>query len=1098
MKRKLCLLLAVLMSANVMSTVVFAEETGTGTGQVIQETAEVTAENGANTENEAATEDGTNTENEAAIKDDENTVNLYVAAKKSDEPDTYRDLVSALDAAAKIDRQKKQVIITLLGGTHEVDKTITLDSKISGSEKYPLIIKSEKGQNAILEAGKSVQGTKINGKNKFYSRFPTSVKERIFKIDLSSMKNVILGSRLMQYPNMAAYDASSFGNWLDISYDGEMMNDARYPNIGTVKVAANSSDAQVLLTDENIDAGKWVFDDNVRFVAMNPNGYMFFGGILSGYNPSTKKFALSMHAIGTTEVQTSVSVGSRLSFRNAPEFLDQAGEYFIDLEGKAIYFYPPDEAFTHDVRIMSLRTPVISIEKANNIVFDGITVQNAGESGIVVSESRNCTIKNCTVKNVSGSAVKILSSSGITVENSTVHDVGLVGIHLDNGGNYRTLTSSGNVVKNCDVYSVGRLSQVAGKCINLSNETGTVIANNRTHDVTHEGIFLNNSTACRIENNEVYNAVNDTYDAGAIYAGGSRFKGVGNIYKNNYIHNIRLSEDAAGGAVVGLYWDDQISGQTADGNIFADNAFGMLVGGGDWNTVKNNIFYKSNASMTFDNRGEGWQKAIDGGAMTLRHDSELGAGNTLWDKTYPYTKKVYDYAKSNNLVKLNAPDENVIKNNLIINTGGLSLAKSVTENALEIANNYKTPENDTALPFADANNFDFTYPQDAKISEIPDFEYIDFSKMGLTEEKAFSKPQLLAPKNGAENIEGNNVVLKWKDCNGADKYRLQIAMDKDFRTLIYDNAVKGRKLQLNNIKYNKTFYWRVQPIAVSKSEKDGEFSVCFSFTTARSEIKNTKELDSLITKLGNKWKKVPEGTRAGTYQQGAIDELGVVVDEAETVLYNTASKMYDVKNVTAKLKNAISVFGDKMNVDTIEAGSWIKNEKNWTISGAAEFDGKTMHLGNGNENGVYSGQQLSRGQLLKFKAKFDLTNYQGWGFNQEDLDQPFWNSTGYSIVIKRNAFEVQKRYKHDGRVDTSIIKTFSNEESICTSDVWYTIETGVLSTVLGPRIIVRIDGKTAVDYVDTSDTPADEIGYFSFLDSSRTTGLYIAGSDYTE
>ena len=135
---------------------------------------------------------------------------------------------------------------------------------------------------------------------------------------------------------------------------------------------------------------------------------------------------------------------------------------------------------------------------------------------------------------------------------------------------------------------------------------------------------------------------------------------------------------------------------------------------------------------------------------------------------------------------------------------------------------------------------------------------------------------------------------------------------------------------------------------------------------------------------------------------------------------------------------------------------------------------------------------------MKFKAKFDLTNYQGWGFNQEDLDQPFWNSTGYSIVIKRNAFEVQKRYKHDGRVDTSIIKTFSNEESICTSDVWYTIETGVLSTILGPRIIVRIDGKTAVDYVDTSDTPADEIGYFSFLDSSGTTGLYIAGSDYTE
>lgn len=1082
MKRKICLLLSVLLAVSTPGMTAAAQENTVG-GEVLLD---------------AADGNSADTEKETAAESNADIINLYVAGKKSDEPNTYRDLSSALEAAAKTDRQKKQVIITLKDGVYETDKTVTLDSKLSGSEKFPLIIKAENKGGAILEAGKSAEGTKITSKDKFYSRFPSSVKEKIYKIDLSSMKNVTLGTRLMQYPNMGGFDASSYGSWLDISYDGEMMQEARFPNIGTVKVAANSADAQVLLSDENIDAAKWVFDDNVRFVAMDPNGYMFFGGILSGYNPTTKKFGLSMHAIGTTELRMDVSVGSRLSFRNAPEFLDQAGEYFTDLENRCIYFYPPDEAFTHEVRLMSMRTPVISFDKASNIILDGITVQNAGETGIVVSESRNCTIKNSTVRNVSGSAVKILSSSGITVENSTVHDVGLVGIHLSEGGNYRTLASSGNVVKNCNIYSLGSLSQVAGKGINLSGETGTHIVNNRIHDVTHEGVFLDDSTACLIERNEVYNAVNDTYDAGAIYAGGSRYKGVGNIYKNNYIHNIRLSEDAAGGAVIGLYWDDQISGQTAIGNIFADNAFGMLVGGGDWNTISNNIFYKSNASMTFDNRGEGWQKSIDGGAMALRHDDEVGAGNTIWDKTYPYTKKVYDYAKSNNLAKLNVPDENIIKNNLIINTGGFSLASSVTENAVEIANNYKTPENDTALPFADAEHFDFNYPEDAKIPEIPEFEYIDFSKIGESESREPLKPQLLAPKNGAENIEGNNVVLKWKDCGGADKFRLQIAMDNEFRTLIFDNTVKGRKIQLDNLKYNKTFYWRVMPLAVSKSEKDGEFGEYFSFTTARSEIKNTKELDNLITKLGNRWKKVPEGTRAGTYQPGAIDELGVVVDEAETVLYNTASKMFDVKNVTAKLKNAINVFGNKMNVETVEAGNWIKDEKNWTISGAAEFDGGIMHLGNGNENGVYSGQQLSRGQLLKFKAKFDLTNYQGWGFNQEDLDQPFWNSTGYSIVIKRNAFEVQKRYKHDGRVDTSVIKTFSNEESTCTSDVWYTVETGVISTVLGPRIIVKIDGKTAVDYVDTSDTPADEIGYFSFLDSSRTTGLYIAGSDYTE
>ena len=120
--------------------------------------------------------------------------------------------------------------------------------------------------------------------------------------------------------------------------------------------------------------------------------------------------------------------------------------------------------------------------------------------------------------------------------------------------------------------------------------------------------------------NEIYNAVNDTYDAGAIYIGASKFKDVGNVFKNNYIHDIYLTEDAKGGATVGLYWDDQVSGQTAFGNIFDDNSLGMLVGGGDWNTVDNNIFYKTRASLTYDNRGHGWQQA-----QTISAGSGCGA-----------------------------------------------------------------------------------------------------------------------------------------------------------------------------------------------------------------------------------------------------------------------------------------------------------------------------------------------------------------------------------------------------------------------------------------------------------------------------------------
>lgn len=1086
MKKKFSLLISCILILNASGTV-FADDIAADTAKTEQS---VTAtENSEKSDSEAA-----DVKNEESAATAENVINLYVDKSKTGEENTYANLSSAISAADSLDKSKNQVIINIAGGTYDLFDTITLKSNNGGSEEYPLIIKAEDGKQVVFEAGKRVSGTKITNKDKQYSRFPNTSRNHIYKIDLSTM-NVDIGKvQSSTYPNMAASDAANFGGLAELVYDGELMTEARYPNIGTVKTAAASSNNTVQFVENIPNAAAWKFDENTRFTAVESNGYIFLGGTINGYDPTTKRFSWTQNRAGGGEV----SSGARVSLRNAPDFIDQPGEYCIDVAGKAIYFYPPDETMSHETRLMCFKQPLVKFDKAKNIVIEGITFQNASETGVVFEEASNCTLKKCTLKNVSGTGIKVNASSGIKIESTTVHDIGLAAIQFRNGGNHKNLVSSGNVVDNCDIYAVGRLSQVAGRGVGISYETGTTVKNSRVHDVTHEGIVLERGTNCIIENNEIYDCVNDTYDAGAIYSGGAQVQGVGNVYKNNYIHDIRLSADANGGAVVGLYWDDQIAGQTSEGNIFANNAFGMLIGGGDWNTINNNIFYKSNASLTYDSRGQGWQKGADATPFLGTITSEIGNNNALWNTTFPYIAKLYDYAKSNNIDKISVPDEATVTNNLILKTGEMSLADSVKENALKIADNYKAPETEEVIKFEDPDNFNFNYSKDTKISQIPDFEYIDFSNIGMREEKNLGKAQLLAPKNGAENVEGNNVVLSWKDSAGANKYRLQISMDKEFEALIYDEIIKGKRVQLDNLKYNKTFYWRVQPVVSSKSENGGLFSDCFEFRTARSEAKDTKELSKLLSDLGNGWKKVTEGKRAGMYQTGAINELAQTVDEAETVLYNSASKMYEVKNVSAKLKNAITAFDDKMNIEAVDLGGWIKDQSNWKINGGNSFENGMLCLGKGHDNAVYSGQQLSRSQLLKFKAKFDLAGYEGWGFNQESDYAYFWGSTGYSIVIKRDVFEVQKRAKVNGAVQTGIVKTFANEESICTSGVWYTVETGVVSTVMGPRIIVKIDGKTVVDYVDTADVTCDELGYFSFLDASGSTGTYLAPADYTE
>lgn len=70
---------------------------------------------------------------------------------------------------------------------------------------------------------------------------------------------------------------------------------------------------------------------------------------------------------------------------------------------------------------------------------------------------------------------------------------------------------------------------------------------------------------------------------------------------------------------------------------------------------------------------------------------------------------------------------------------------------------------------------------------------------------------IIEPCDGTLEVEGNNAVLSWKDAGGADRYRVRISLDKTMKALIYDEVITGRSVQLDSLKYGKTFYWTVQP-----------------------------------------------------------------------------------------------------------------------------------------------------------------------------------------------------------------------------------------------------------------------------------------------
>lgn len=1058
MKKKICFVLAALLMTNPVSEI-FAEEPE--------------IENSVNLSEAAVSEEKETGEDSA---EDGNVFNIYVNAKDISGENTYKSLTQAMAAANNIDKTQKQVIVNIKGGTYNIADTITFSKNESGSEKYPVIYRAAEGEQVIFNAGKKVSGALVDGSDTVKKRIPQSVRNKVYKIDLAGI-NVI---------------ENSFEDMFYLIYDGDMMPRATYPN-SKWEFVSTVSGSEFSLENKSAPVASWDMTTGNGWMQYISNwGYDGLNKKLSGYNSQTGMVKLETRA---------VEANGRVRFVNMPELIDQPGEFCVDFANKCIYFYPPNEKFNKTAYVTAFKEPVIKFDGTSNVVLENIIVESGGGNGISLRSTDNVTLKNCVVRNFNGTGIEATSSHNTKITGCSVHHMGKHGIYFSYGGDYKTLTSSGNIIENTDVYTVGRSRPANFLGIVLDSETGTKISRCRVHDTPHDGIRFLTATNCTVEQCEIYNVVNDTYDAGGIYSNGGRYKGIGNIYKNNYFHDIQLSKSAKGGSVVALYWDDEQSGMTAEGNIFDNAAIGMLVGGGDDNKVNNNIFYNVRTAMTVDSRGESWSTSGRAGALegyVSQYNNEVGSFGTALENTYPYITKFLNYCKENNVEKVQAPDEFTAVNNALINSGQITMASSVIKNALKIENNDKKKTDD--FGFVDPGNYDFTYDENNGPSG---FEYIDFSKIGI-DDRELTKPKLLGPADGTTNIEGNNIVLSWADANGAGKYRVRIAMDKDMQKLIYDEVVVGTNLHLDNLKYGKIFYWSVETVRGSKSERGGYVSDIHSFSTSKSEIKDTSELDALLSSLGNGWKRVKEGKQPGMYREGAVDALDKVVTEAETILYDNASKMFTVKSVTAKLKNAILDFNDKMVYDIVDIGDWLEDNDNWVVKKEC-LDGKTLHMSlsdpdHPEANATYVGGQLSRGQLLRFKAKVDFTGYQMWGFNvgENETSGHAWESSGYSIVVFRNRWEVQKRYIQNGAMQVQILKTYANEESIMTSDVWHTIETGLLSTVMGPRIIVKVDGKTVVDYIDETEHIADQAGYFKFTEQSGGIGITVAPADYTE
>ena len=131
------------------------------------------------------------------------------------------------------------------------------------------------------------------------------------------------------------------------------------------------------------------------------------------------------------------------------------------------------------------------------------------------------------------------------------------------------------------------------------------VLRNRIDDGPHSAIVFGGNDHL-IEGNHISRVVTETNDAGAIYTGRD-WTTRGTVIRNNLLQNItpRLVGTVS---VKGVYLDDQASGTTISGNVFANVSRAVFIGGGRDNVVEHNLFVASSPAIFADNRGTTWQR----------------------------------------------------------------------------------------------------------------------------------------------------------------------------------------------------------------------------------------------------------------------------------------------------------------------------------------------------------------------------------------------------------------------------------------------------------------------------------------------------------
>ena len=331
---------------------------------------------------------------------------------------------------------------------------------------------------------------------------------------------------------------------------------------------------------------------------------------------------------------------------NSFEELDSPGEWWLDRERNLLHFYPPNEIREGDAALAWKPDSALYIIGQTNVVVSGKRFHSGFGNGIEIRRSKNVRIENCVIEGFRRKGVAIDETcENVVVSNCVIRWTGEAGVTMD-GGDRRTLRPGRNAVVGCDISHFGLFQRVYAPAVDIHG-CGQTVRGNRLHEGFHTAaLYVGNEHL--IERNDIYHAVTESGDAGALYSGRD-WTSQGNVIRWNYIHDLGNTVSDGGKSVftMGVYLDDCDCGDTVVSNYFLQAGCALMIGGGRDNRFVGNVIVDCEKAFLLDDRGasfaaDHWNNPNDSSWNLLGKAEAMHYREEPWASRYPDLARILD------------------------------------------------------------------------------------------------------------------------------------------------------------------------------------------------------------------------------------------------------------------------------------------------------------------------------------------------------------------------------------------------------------------------------------------------------------------------